>query len=179
MAYNAADPNAQPAGAGRFRDPSISAQSFFNSSPGLLTSTGALNGTNPILAFAFSDINIGNSFISIMDVTNFNCEEDCSYTYRVEDIIEGHKPTIRRARIRYRDLGLVKVTFTLTGENAVPLTSTVNLGGKADGKIKTAYADFVLTSLAMQLSLFRKAGDGPLSIISVTLEGVEGDGDEL
>lgn len=177
MAYNESDPFAVRS-PGHIKDPTTTAR--FASSPGAVTSTGAITGTNPVNMLPVFDARTGTSYIAIMDTTNMDCEEDAFYHYRIEDIVEGHKPTIRKIRIRYRDIGVANVTFTLTGENANPISRLVKLGTQAaPGIIKTTYADFVLTSKAMQLSFSRKGGTGPVDIISVTLLGTEGDGDEL
>lgn len=183
MAYNASDPDATRS-PGR-RGFAVSAPQF-TGSPGAITSTGGLFGVGPILAYPVFDVIQQTSYIAILDVTNFNCEEPAFYFFRIEDIVEGHKPTIRRIRIRYRDLGICKVTFAVIGENSqIPSKDNqqledITLGTQAaDGRIKTAYASIVLTDWAMQCYIVRDANKGPLDIISVTLLGVEGDEDEL
>lgn len=184
MAYNANDPYAVP----RF----IRERGFattppqFVGSPGVITSTGGLFGIEPVLAYPVFDNILSVSYVAILDVTDFNCEEPAFYFFRIEDIVEGHKPTLRRIRIRYRDLGVCKVTFAVIGENTQSpsldnqqLEDIIIGTEKADGRIKTAYASVVLTDLAMQCYIVRDANRGPLDIISVTLLGVEGDEDEL
>jgi hypothetical protein len=185
MAYNESDPFAVP-GPGRGSRGYAGGAPQFSGSPGAITSTGGLVGTAPILAYPVFDYIQNTSYIAILDVTNFNCEEPAFYFFRIEDVAEGHKQTLRRIRIRYRDLGVCRVTFAVIGEESQSptvdneqLQDLVIGTDKADGRIKTAYASVRLTDRAMQCYFVRDAGKGSLDLISVTLLGTEGDEDEL
>jgi len=79
--------------------------------------------------------------------------------------------------VTYRDLGLVTVTFNLTGTNdlqqVVSSKTTVILGNLSPtGRITTRNdVGLTLTAQNLQLSLSRAPGAGSLSIIKLVLVG--------
>ena len=112
-----------------------------------------------------------------LDATNFNSTTGSEWDFRVETVQDGKCPTVRRVRIFYRDLGQCTITVTLDGFNedgsAVATQSkqiTIGTVG-ANGKIKLAYADLVLTAEFIQCKITRAANAGPLCITRVTLVG--------
>src|SRR4051812_18879383 len=62
--------------------------------PQLLTSTGGLAGIFGQVLLPLEDMISGNGFFYVIDPTNFNTEEDCTYFFRVETVKEGQFPTI-------------------------------------------------------------------------------------
>lgn len=99
-----------------------------------------------------------------------------SYFWRVEELMVGRKPTISRLFVTYRDLGLVTVTFTLTGvqddQTVVTNSATVVLGNASPtGFLMTKEVDLPLSGMNMQLSVARAAGVGPLSISKIKICG--------
>jgi hypothetical protein len=117
------------------------------------------------------------AYIGTFSADNYNDTVDgSSYSYRMEDIVVGRVPTVRRIFVVYRDLGLVTVTFTVsaTNDNAqvVSQSATLTLGNVLPtNTLMSAFFDLVLTGYRPQVSWSRGAGAGPLSIVSVTMTG--------
>lgn len=118
------------------------------------------------------------------DPTNFNDVNSGSfYNFKVEDVIAGRTPTVRRVIVSYRDLGVAKIMISLTGVIGTndpnqpntpvtvlsPLTTigTVN----ATQKICTVVIGVTLSAANIQPSVIRSANGGPVSITKVRLEG--------
>jgi hypothetical protein len=103
------------------------------------------------------------------------------YNFKVEDVIQGRTATVSRVIFTYRDLGLAKAIFVLTGtqDNKVVggLTGSgsmqiVSLGNVlATGKLMTQFVDISLTAQNIQLQIVRAAGSGPVSIAKVLMCG--------
>jgi hypothetical protein len=103
------------------------------------------------------------------------------YSFKVEDIAQGRTATISRAVVTYRDLGLSKAVFVLSGtqDNQVvggvtgaSSMQVVQFGNQlATGKLMTKFVDISLTGQNLQLTIIRSAGGGPLSIAKVLLCG--------
>ena len=145
--------------------------------PQLLTSTGGLAGIFGQVLLPLQDMITGAGFFYVVDPTNFNTEEDCTYFFRVETIKEGQFPTIERIRIRYRDIGKVTVTFNVTGYTRdgdyKTYSKTVTFGtdsksGTPSFRIRTTYVDIQATLESPQIVMQRAANAGPLCIIAVT-----------
>jgi len=119
----------------------------------------------------------GNSFIGAFSASNYNDPNDASsYSYRMEDVIVGRMPTVRRVIVVYRNLGVATLTVTVSGTDdngAVQSSSDTNTIGSslADGSLGTSFFDIQLAAYRPQITLSRKAGAGPVSIISVTMVG--------
>ena len=99
-----------------------------------------------------------------------------SYTYRVEEIAVGRKPTVSRLFVTYLDLGEVTVTFTLVAcqddQTVVTNSATVVLGNATPtGNYLTREVDLPLSGMNMQLSWSRAAGAGPLAIAKIKMTG--------
>lgn len=116
-------------------------------------------------------------YIGIFDPASFNDPTDASfYNYRMEDIVPGRVPTIRRVIVVYRDIGVCTLRVTVQGVNdngaQVSSTKTMQIGSiAATGLLLTAFFDVQLTAFRPQLNLFKAAGAGPFSIVSATLIG--------
>lgn len=142
----------------------------------LVTSTGGLDGTlGQVLIFGTSSFS-GQSLGFNIDPTNFNCEEDCEYDFKVEEVKPGNAQTVNKVLIRYRDLGTVNVMVTIKGtdpKTGVPqsksLPFSIILGGASDKKIKSAYADITCTFEAPQCIITRMGNAGPLCITKVLM----------
>lgn len=144
-----------------------------------LTSTGGLVGNVGVLmVFAFNVL-VGNQVYKL-DSTNFDCEEDCEYDFKVEEVEVYRQPTTDKVIIRYRDLGQCSLNLFFVGNVLGNVFAskivTIVFGGKNDGKIKTATADLVCTFEAPQLIIQRTANSGPVSLTKVLVEYQHGDG---
>jgi len=140
-------------------------------------------GTDSPLRLALYPVSAMNgSFLSgdlyFFDVSNFNDPDTGSfYFWKVEEIIPGRTPTCNRQMITYRDLGVVNVTFTLSGydqntQAPVSESSPQTLGTvAATGKLCTLVLGLSLTAQNLQFSVGRAANAGPLSVVKVRLEG--------
>jgi hypothetical protein len=138
---------------------------------------GGFAGTTFFLFVPCIATGTGASFISIFDPSNFDDPEDgSSYSWRAEDIIVGRYPVVRRVILVYTDLGVAKLTVSITGTNdqgnIVTARQSVTIGTSgASGALLTAFVDISLTCFRPQLSVSRAAGGGPLSIVSASLIG--------
>ena len=88
-------------------------------SPGLITSTGGLYGTNGLLLVPSYNIITGKAFITLIDATNFNCEENSQYTFRQEANYgnipgEGRSCSIHLIILKYREIGSVSFNINIT-----------------------------------------------------------------
>lgn len=144
-----------------------------------ITSTGGLSGdTGGVVVFGktpFNSFAIGWKF----DCEDFNCEEDCQYDFRIEEIEVYRQPTVNKVIIRYRDLGKCSLTCyflgNVLGDRVSSKFVTVVFGGKADKNIYTTTFDLTCTFEAPQLIITRNASSGPLSITKVLVEMEHGD----
>lgn len=119
----------------------------------------------------------GQCYIGFFDVTSFDDQTDgSSYSYRQEDINPDAVATVDRVWVTYRDLGLARMTLTLTGTNdngAIVSNSIVVTIGNITPTNALLSKQFGLTLSAFrpQLTVSRNAGDGPISIVRVRLLG--------
>lgn len=154
-------------------------------SPGLLTSTGGLFGLTGALFAPFLDSKTGANYALLFDPSDFNCEEDAFYDFKVEDINPGRSCDIHKLVVIYRNLGLVKVTFGVRAylplvkkdqDKFVTKTVTKMLGTKVPNfKLYTINIDLVVSGERPQVFMSRKADDGPLTIINVIMVGDAGE----
>lgn len=139
----------------------------------LITATGGLfNGVLGLLIPVYN-LRTGKMQMGSFDFVNFNTEVPSKYAYRQEVFMEGRQTTISRIRFRYRDLGKVKVKFSiLTDENRDPVkanTVTKTFGGLADNRLRYEYVDKVITGTNPQVYFEREANAGPLCITKLTM----------
>lgn len=113
-----------------------------------------------------------------LDPVNFNDPNSPShYNFKVEDVLCGRNPTINRLFISHHDLGLANIVVTISGNNdsreVVSNSFPMVLGtALATGKIVTSVWDQIsMTGQNLQLSIYRAAGAGPVSITKIRIEG--------
>lgn len=145
-----------------------------------VTSTGGLQGSLGLLLTPFFVNNIRRFAFFAYDTTDFDCEEDCVYNFKMEDVKIGRVCDIHKVYFQYRDIGKVTMTWTVsayllnrtTGKESFPSKSkTVTVGGLSDNKIHSKFVDLKITGERPQLSLLRKANNGPLAIITAMFVG--------
>jgi hypothetical protein len=146
---------------------------------------GLLGLRTQLLVPGFDDAG-GQDLIYEIDPTNHNCEEDCEYQFKVEEVEPGNELTIHRIVIRYRDLGVVTFTIAVVSAIAPIVDYTPGTGNaelitvgnvKPTNKIYTYKSSMRVTTEAPQLVILRKANAGPLAICKVRAWGSYGDGD--
>ncbi len=161
-------------------------------SPGLLTSTGGLFGSTGVLLTPVLNIVTGNSYILLMDSSNFNCEEDAEYDFPQEippreAPQEGHNVTCHLIKLKYRELGAcsfsINVTIyirdtdefkTLSFPVSIPPIALSKNRKKTfpDKRIHTLYIPMSdVTGERPQTTITRYANSGPISITSLTVCG--------
>lgn len=166
-------------------------------SPGLLTSTGGLLGSNGLLLAPSFNIFTGKPYIVLMDATNFNCEENSQYTFRQEANFEkipgeGRSCSIHLIILKYREIGTVSFNINITVFNQqldtfinvaipvnIPVISYANMTKARknifpDNRIHTvklAPPNGVITGERPQLSVTVTSGNGPLSITKIIMCG--------
>lgn len=119
----------------------------------------------------------GNSFIGAFSASNYNdINASSSYSYRMEDVMSGRVPTVRRVIVVYRNLGVATLTVTISGtdDNGAPqsVSATNTIGNVlADNTLATSFFDVQLSVFRPQITLFRPANGGPVSIISTRMIG--------
>lgn len=144
-----------------------------------VTSTGGLSGLQgAVIVFGKSDFfeqAVGWEF----DITDFNCEEEAEYHFKIEEVEVYRQPTVTKVILRYRDLGKAILTAYFVGnvlqDSKVSKMITVVFGGKVDNNIYTTTFDLTCTFEAPQLILTRQALSGPVSLTKVMIEMEHGD----
>lgn len=138
---------------------------------------GGVSANNYVLLVPVQNAISGLSYFGFYDVSNLNDTDDGSYyNYRTEDVSINRVPTVRRVAINYMDFGPLKLTITINATNDlqqnISRSVTIQLGNKvATGIMMTKLVDIELTGFQPQLEIVRNAGDGQMSIVSVTLYG--------
>jgi hypothetical protein len=107
-----------------------------------------------------------------------------AHTFKVEEIQHGRTPTISRIVVTYRNLGVVTVSFIISGTNdstgedfTATLTATIGTTVPTN-RLRTTLFDasnakstLPITGQNLQLTVRREANAGPLSITKITLCG--------
>lgn len=100
------------------------------------------------------------------------------HNYKVEEVLTGRVPTVRRLIVTYRDLGVCTPIFMLTGTLNGQVVSNTTIPNayifgtqKATNKLFTQLIDLTLTAQNLQCTVIRPAGAGPLSIVTLKLVG--------
>lgn len=156
----------------------------------LLTSTGGVVGLLPFLIVPFFDNRTGKFIFAKYDSADFNCEEDCIYNFRQEDLQTGRNIDVSKIYIQYRDIGEVKfdviVTATLynrkTKKSKIVHDELENIvvgNKKPTKKIYSLFVDLKVTGERPQLSIVRKKDAGPLSIIKAMMIGDSSEEDQV
>lgn len=149
-----------------------------NTNLSLLPVTGGLQGIEPALLVIGFDFIANNFLFYELDPTNFNCEEDVEYDFRVEEVEPGNQLTIHNILIRYRDLGVVTFNVIIQNADGVLVSKPYTVGNTPPtNKIRTLKTDLLATGEALQIVVKRSAGKGPLAITKVRAWGSYGDGD--
>jgi hypothetical protein len=144
-----------------------------------ISSTGGLSGGKGLVLVFGQSILAQQSLGWQFDSSNFNCEENCEYRFKIEEVEVYRQPTVDKIIIRYRDFGQCTlncfISGNVLGDSKVSKIVTIVFGGKADKKIYTTSFDLTCTFEAPQLIITRNADSGPVSIVKVLMEFVEGD----
>lgn len=144
-----------------------------------VTSTGGLHGGDGVVLVFGQSLYTQQALGWQFNSTDFNCEEDCEYRFRAEEIEVYRQPTVNNVIIRYRDLGRATLDCFFAGNNlgeaVISKIVTVVFGGKKDGKIYTTKFDLTCTFEAPQLIITRDASSGPVSITKALVEMEHGD----
>lgn len=157
--------------------------------PGLLTSTGGLYGTNGVLLTPVVNATTGKSYIMLMDPSNFNTEENAEYDFPqvIPQGHEGEDVSCHLIVLKYRELGAAQFSINITTyvrnedtfvTQPFPVTipplplSKARQATFPDERIHTFYISLpVITGERPQVTVTRNANSGPLSITSLTLCG--------
>lgn len=138
---------------------------------------GGVFGTTWYLFIPSQTISSGLCYVGFYDIASHNDPVDgFHYSYRVEDVVPDQTPTINRVILTYRDLGLAKLTFTLTASNddgqVISASTEVQVGNAIPtGALLTRQVDISITGFRPQLTLTRHANDGPICVVAVTMKG--------
>ena len=99
------------------------------------------------------------------------------YSFKVEEVLAGRKPTIGQAIITYRDLGVASISLFMSGvtENQAVITQAVSASignAVATGKLMTKVVGINFPAcFNPQLTIIRNPAAGPVSIAKVVLCG--------
>jgi hypothetical protein len=145
----------------------------------VVTSTGGLQGTTSFLIVPLLITKLNKFVFATFDPTNFNCEEDCVYQFKMEDVKIGRNVDIHKVYLQLRDLGKVtfnvKIAATLlnrkTNQEQISTKNVDVTFGKGDGLIHSRFIDLKIQGERPQLTITRKANKGPLGIITAMLMG--------
>lgn len=144
-----------------------------------VTTTGGLLGlAGAVLVFGRTPFSsVGQCWE--LDTQDFDCEDDCQYNFKIEEVEVYRQPTVNKVIFRYRDLGKATFSFfiqgNVLGQSVISKVVTVVIGGNSDKKIYTASGDVTFTCEAPQLIIMRSGNSGPLKLTKVLLEIQHGD----
>jgi hypothetical protein len=177
-----------------FNPPSGSGKASIGANPGLITSTGGLNGIDGLLLTPAISPITGACFVINHDPTNFDCEESAEYFYRQEANYgqipgEGRSCTIHLIILKYRELGVANFNVNITVfQQAIDDFVTVQIPVSIPTilltrKRKNLFPDSKIHTIKItppkgviqgerpQISYSRKANSGPISISKLILCG--------
>lgn len=147
------------------------------------TASGAgLSGTLPLILVPFWNPTAGLFLINYFDTTNFDCEEDASYYFRMEEA-QDKSVTIHKMILTYNNLGQASLTAGITyysrdTDQYYTASKNIKIGTKIpDFKQHKTAIDLVVTGESPQIFITRKANSGPVSIIRLTIAGHTGEGE--
>jgi len=159
-------------------------KSTIQGSPGLLTSTGGLIGTNFALLMPVFDIKFQKTYLAFIDSSDFNTEDDCFYTFRQEDVMINRKVSVHLLVVTYREIA--KATFTIGVQVFMAETNSFKISSKEvkidkpldkkaifpSGSLKTKKIPIsVIAGERPQVFISRKADSGALAITRVMMVG--------
>jgi|SRR5580765_597010 len=164
-------------------------KSTIKGSPGLLTSTGGLNGTNFQLLMPLTDLTFGKTYLAFIDPNNNDTEEACFYTFKAEDVMVNRQVSVHKVVITYREIGAAIFTVGVQAyiENKdyfKTVTARVKIGPPnivdkkfrlikdfPDGKLHTKKVSLMIDGERPQLFISRNPGSGPLCITRMLMCG--------
>ena len=153
-----------------------------------LTSTGGMFGGIGLLLVPVLLSSNGRNVLALYDATDFNCEEDSQYYFKVEDVKPGRAIDVHKVYLQYRDIGKVKFTVsvrvwqfnkTTNKTKLVQKSVTVTVGGLNDNVIYDRFIDLKVIGMRPQLSILRKGSDGPICLITAMMIGNVAEEDQL
>lgn len=127
--------------------------------------------TNPTYITALAEVNTAaadNSWnMYQFNPQDFDTEADCVFSQQYDFRAPTFDKALMRVFIRYEDLGQATVNIQASGDS-LSVNKDVAIGTvEADGKIKTAFADLVVTASVIELQVTRLAAKGPVRLVSV------------
>jgi hypothetical protein len=146
----------------------------------LITSTGGLQGSIGLLIVPYLVKATGRYVFGLFDTTNFNCEEDCIYDFKTEDVKAGRSIDVHKVYLQYKDIGRVKFTVFVKAiqynrstqkSTVVEKSKTVTVGGLVDLEIYSVFIDLKVQGERPRLRILRRANDGPLDIVTAMMIG--------
>ena len=134
-----------------------------------LPTTGGLLGFSPAFLISGFDEFAQTFLMYQQDPTQFNCEEDVEYDFRLEEVSPGNDVTIHNIVLRYRDLGVVTFTVYIASTDPTKtISKQVTIGNVIPtNKLFTFKVDISATFEAPQIKIIRKANAGQLCITKV------------
>lgn len=160
--------------------------------PGLITSSGGLFGINGVLLTPVINNITGNSYILLMDPSNFNCEDDGEYDFPQEipprnAPQEGRDVTCHLIILKYREIGFAQFTINITTFEkdtdsftsypfvvnipSKPLTTKARKTNFPDKRIHTLRIPINVPGERPQVTINFKGNSGAHSITSLVLCG--------
>lgn len=168
-------------GLGPFKPPV--GKSTIRGSPGLLTSTGGLFGTDFKLLMPLFDSVFDKTYLALINPDDNNCEEEAFYLFKQEDVMPSRTVSIHKLIVVYKELGParfsvgVQVYIRKTNkfyQQSRLLTIKPRNDRDApfpDGKLRELPVDLVIEGERPQVFISRKANSGPLCITRIHMIG--------
>lgn len=173
-------PNGGGSGGG-YKPPS--GKTTIHGSPGLLTSTGGLFGSNYKLLMPLFDEVFNKTYLALIDPEDNNCEEEAFYLFKQEDVLPSRVVSVHKLIVVYEELGParfsvgVQVYIRKTNkfyQKSVELKITDRKDRTApfpDGKLRELPVDLVIEGERPQIFIARRANSGPISITRIHMIG--------
>lgn len=168
-------------GGGGFKPPV--GKSTIRGSPGLLTSTGGLFGTNFKLLMPLFDSVFDKTYLALIDPDNNDCEEEAFYLFKQEDVMPSRVVSVHKLIIAYKELGPAKFSVGIQVyirqankfyQKSVALQIKARSDKESpfpDGRLRELPVDLVIEGERPQVFIRRKANSGPLAITRVHMIG--------
>jgi hypothetical protein len=149
------------------------------------SSNGGISQLASVAMMPMQDANTGVCGLYAFDpLYGFNDPINASsHSFKAEEIQHGRTPTIKGLILTYRNLGVVTVSFTITGNNdagetsSAVLTATIGSVAATNRIVTTVFnsqsvaSTFPISVMNPQLTVYRAPNAGPLSITKITLYG--------
>jgi hypothetical protein len=168
-------------GGGPFRPPV--GKSTLKGSPGLITSTGGLFGTNFNLLMPLFDTVFNKTYLALVDPDNNDTEEEAFYIFKQEDVMPSRVVSVHKLIVVYRELGPAKfsvgVQVYIRKANkfyqksvALQIVDRKDITAPfPDRKLRELPVDLVIEGERPQVFIRRKANSGPLCITRIHMVG--------